>query len=330
VWDRLCELASANSPVVAEYWEHTQRGRGIPDSAFKYSTPYLFPDQPPARTFRTSGTTGASRGSVGYSAHGMELMELSIVENARRHIFAGLERPAVVRLVPSTQAAPQMVMAYGMELIATEFGDPELSAVVVTDQGLDTALFTEVLQRAVDADVPVVLIGASFTFVGACEMLARQQFSCTLPVGSRVIDAGGFKGKVTTCHVEEMRAALASTLGVASGHFINLFGMTELASQLYDCADQPIGPLGERPKGREPFVEPRVLEPYYMTPSTEGYGLLEVLDLCLIDRPPAVLTGDLAIARPHGAAIIGRVRRDSNRGCSLAFEQLDKPQVVHA
>jgi Acyl-protein synthetase, LuxE len=320
IWTRLCELAIANSPVVADYWKMTERGRGIPDGAFKATQPYFFPDQPPARTFRTSGTTGGDRGSASYSPHGMDLMRLSILENARQHAVAGLERPAMIRFVPAECAAPEMVMAYGMELIVTSFGDPRLSEVVVGHDGIDYGRLVTALERVVAADLPAVLLGSSFAFVNTCTALIGMGRTFTLPRGSRVIDAGGFKGRSQAMEVDKLRAALRRCFGIAEDGFVNLFGMTELASQLYDTVDLPVGPLGERPKGGPAFVQPRVRDVETMALRTEGLGLLEVIDLCLVDHPPVLLTGDLAIANGHGPAIIGRAERGGSRGCSLAFE----------
>jgi hypothetical protein len=326
VHERLNALSVTNSHVVAEYWRCTRRGYPLPDSAFKQAPPYLFADQPPVREFHTSGTSGAATGKVGYSPRGMELMRMSILDNARRHVTAGLERPAIIRFVPSSLRAPTMVMAYGMELIATELGDPELSAVVVGRCGVDYDRLTTALERSCVNGRPAVLIGGSSAFANVCEHFAAIGQHFALPPGSRVVDAGGFKRQSSPLHVETLRAELSAVFGIAKGHYVNLFGMTELASQLYDHDDQPIGPLGERAKGSRPHVQARVLDAETMSPVTAGPnnkpGLLEVIDLCVLDRPPALLTGDLALAAPGGAAIVGRVERASVRGCSLSLDAL--------
>ena len=329
VWERLCDLAVANAPEVAAYWQRTERGRGIPDAAFKDAPPYFFADREPARSFRTSGTTGSLRGSASYSPRGLELMNLSILENARRHITAGLEHPAIIRFVPSARAAPHMIMAYGMELIAETLGDATLSDVVIGAQGLDHARLLATLGRVERAGVPAILIGASFAFVNICEQLERDGRRFALPAGSRVIDAGGFKGRAREIGVDEMRALVTRTLGIGPGGFVNLFGMTELASQLYDAHDVSVGPLGQRPKARLAFVEPRVRDVDTMALRPEGRGLLEVVDLCILDRPAAVLTGDWGIATPHGVAITGRIQRGQSRGCSLTLDEITGSTRVH-
>jgi len=330
LFERLCHLASTNSSTVRDYWGMTEVGRGIPDAAYKTSAPYHFRDSTPARTFYTSGTTAGARGRASYSDRGMELMRLSILASARRRITAGLDRPAVIRLVPPESAAPHMVMAYGMDLIATELGDAALSAVVVGAHGVDLALLQRVLERTTDRGVPAVLLGGSLTYASVCETLERRGVRFALPAGSRVVDAGGFKGAKTAVGAAALRALICRTFGIPDTDVLNLFGMTELASQLYDVSAIAVGPDGARPKGGLAFVEPRVLDPVSEDLLEVGPGVLEVRDLCIIDRPPALLTGDMAVATPAGVAITGRVERGQRRGCSLSLEHLTTRGLAYA
>ncbi|OBK24169.1 hypothetical protein A5634_04070 [Mycobacterium asiaticum] len=329
VLDRLNALSAANSTVIEQFWRATGFGYPIPDSAFKQSPPYLFSDQPPVREFHTSGTSGASRGRVAYSPRGLELMRMSILDNARRHVTSGMVKPPIIRFVPTCADAPTMVMAYGMEVIATELGDPELSEVVVGPQGVDYDRLATALDRVCVAGQPAVLIGGSTAFANVCEHFETRRRYFELPVGSRVVDAGGFKRQSSSLRVDTLRDALRRVFGFAEGHFVNLFGMTELASQLYDYADHPIGPLGERVKAGRPYVQIKVRDPHTMATIATGRGLLEVVDLCVLDRPAALLTGDLALAAPAGAAVIGRVVRNSARGCSLSLDALTAREEMH-
>lgn len=327
---RLVELTTRNAPAVASYWAHMGQEVGIPDSAFKGSAPYLFLDEPPARRFSTSGTTGQVRGVAAYSQRGLVLLEETIVHNAKRHILRTLEDPVILRLVPPEHMAPEMIMAYGMELIADCWGHPELSACLVGENGVDMALLMARLDAARAENVPVVLIGASFGFVNLCDALRGVGRSWQLPVGSRIVDAGGFKGRSRVVTVDALRDTLTATFGVTGTDLVNLFGMTELASQLYDAADVGIGPAGERPKGRTAFAWPQVRDAHTLALRTEGPGLLEVVDLAILDRPHRVLTGDRAVACAQGVAICGRVQANERRGCSLSLDELTAERTSHA
>jgi Acyl-CoA reductase (LuxC) len=306
VESRLRELARTNSEATATYWRAHEAGLGVPDSAYKATPPYLFPDQEPVRTFHTSNTTGSGTGRVPYTARGMDLMDMSILRNAGRHIMHDQDEPAVIRLVPSERSAPGMIMAHGMELIARRFGHPRLSGCVLRDSGIDHSTLFGLLNMSVAEQQPVVLIGATSLFVNLCQSLRGLGKSWELPSGSRLVDAGGHK-RTRQVTVEEIRTMAAEVFGIAPGGHRNLFGMTELASQLYDADDTAAGPSGERPKGSETFVRAQVRAPADLTLLDHGVGLLEVVDLCILDRPCAVLTGDWGLAGPTGTAVIGRV-----------------------
>jgi hypothetical protein len=321
VKERQRELSLVNSAKVGDYWARTSSGFGIPDCAFRDELLYLFPEEEPARIFSTSGTSGRRRGRAAYSPAGLALMNSSILKNAAAHIMSGLERPAFIRLVPTEEAAPEMVMAYGMGLIERAFADPGLSASVVGPSGVDNERLRTLLDRAVHAGVPVVMIGASLAFVNVCEQMERAGCRWELPEGSRMVDAGGFKSHFRTVGVDELRRLAFRSFGIAPENCRNIFGMTELASQFYDAADCPVGPNGERPKGSSDFARMRVRDPTSFALKDRGKGLLEVTDLCILDRPPVVLTGDIGIAAPTGVAVIGRIERKP-RGCSLVLDDL--------
>ena len=333
VLERLQELASTNNPVVGNYWRRFA-GVGIPDTAFRSSPLFHFERADVVARFRTSGTSGRSPGVAEYSKLGLDLMRSSIAANARRHLFRGLDRPAVVRLVPTPEAAPEVVMAWGMAFLAEKFGDPGTSVCAIGPGGLDLAVLGDALDRTVAQDRPVVLIGGSFLFVHLCDALRARRKSWALPAGSRMLDAGGFKGRSRELDVDTLRASIREVFGIAPEACTNLFGMTELASQLYDRpgVGGPIGPKGQRTKASLPFIQVRARDPYSWAVTTSGPGVVEIVDLCIIDRPCIVLTGDGGIASPEGVAITGRIVASEARGCALQFESAPAtaPSPVHA
>jgi hypothetical protein len=213
-----------------------------------------------------------------------------------------------------------MAIAFDMARVAESCGDPELSTAVVGPDGVDFDLLARRLDAAVAEGLPVVLVGATFAFVNICDALEAQGRSWELPPGSRMYDGGGFKGRSRVMRVDDLRAAVRRVFGIE--HHGNIFGMTELANMLYDAADTPVGPLGERPKGSHPAGGPKVRDPRTREHLTEGQGLLEVTDLSLLDRPHVLLTGDLGIAGPDGVAIAGRIAGSTSRGCSLTLDEM--------
>ncbi|MEV0679173.1 acyl-CoA reductase [Actinosynnema sp. NPDC050436] len=320
IHEQLTELAVANAPDVARYWKQVGTGVGVPDTAYKDGGPHLFPDEPPVRVFRTSGTTGSVRGSVRYSKLGLALKELAVRAGARRALLGDGVRPVVVRFAPTEQVAPDMAIAFDMARLQEECGDPALSTAVVGASGVDYPLLATTLDAAVAEGLPVVLVGATFAFVNVLDRLEAEGRRWELPAGSRLYDGGGFKGRSRVVSVDELRAAARRVFGVES--FGNIFGMTELANQHYDAVDVPVGPLGERPKPWLPVGGPRVRDPRTREYVAQGPGLVEITDLSLLDRPHVLLTGDLGIATEDGVAVAGRVAGSTSRGCSLSLDEM--------
>ena len=318
--EQLVELAVANSPDVARYWKQVGHGVGVPDAAYKDGGPHLFPDAPVARVFRTSGTTGSARGVVRYTAPGLELKAVALGARARRVIDTEPVRPVVVAFAPTEEAAPDMAIAFDMARILEACGDPRLSAAVVGADGVDFGLLESRLDAAVAEGLPVVLLGGTFAFVNICDALDARGRSWRLPPGSAVYEGGGFKGRSRVMNVADLRATVGRVFGVE--RFVNIFGMTELANQLYDAADTPVGPLGERPKASHVAGGPKVRDPRTREYLAEGTGLLEITDLSILDRPHVLLTGDLGIATHEGVAIAGRIAGSTSRGCSLTLDAM--------
>lgn len=149
------------------------------------------------RTFRSSGTTDPTRASQAhFSAGGLELMNLVVAEGARRALFAelGPRRLRLLVIAPAPEQAPHMIMGYGMAHLARVFG-AEGSRFLVGANGLDAAALCAEL-RGCEADGgPVALVGSSFGFVAFFDWLEAHGQRLALPEGSRLMDAGGYKGR---------------------------------------------------------------------------------------------------------------------------------------
>ncbi|MEX3556378.1 MAG: hypothetical protein VB131_07470 [Burkholderia gladioli] len=329
--ERLMDLAEANSSKVRAYWAATRRGCGIPDAAYRGDGLFHFDRSHIVRSFRSSGTSGRTAGYAHYSPRGLDLLDRSILASGARIGFEGLDRPTVIRLVPDTDAAPHGIMSYGMALLSRHFGDASSSACVIGEHGVDEALLRRRLGAAIAEQRPVVLIGGSFALANLCDRLEVVGESWVLPPHSRIIDAGGFKGRSRHLDVDTLRQALTDRFGVDGAAFLNIYGMTELASQLYETAS--LTGRDEHVKSPTPYVAGRIRDPGTFDLKAAGAGLLEVVDLCIIDRPHVVLTGDWGYASPHGVAIAGRVPGSVSRGCALTHESpatLDaSPEVNH-
>jgi hypothetical protein len=159
------------------------------------------------------------------------------------------------------------------------------------------------------------MIGGSFGFVNFMERLTPET-TLRLPPGSRLLDAGGFKGRSREVNRFEFMDMVEASFGIPRSHIFNLYGLTELASQFYSQGDSP-----KRPPHwtRALVVDPLTLEA--AGPDSRGVPLL--FDLANVSRPLAILTDDIAEPAGNGGFhVLGRASGTAPRGCSLNLERL--------
>ncbi|NDY41403.1 hypothetical protein G3N55_00865 [Dissulfurirhabdus thermomarina] len=284
----------------------------VPLAAFKRRV--IYGGGPPVRTFRTSGTSGRGRGSAPFDADDLALMDRSILANAGAHLFADGARARFFMLVPPPEEAPEVIMAYGMRVIADRFGLGEpfyavRRGVLELEAGLETLA---AWRREKD---PVCLVGGSFGFVNFMDAAAGRRPG-PLPEGSRLLDAGGFKGRSRELDRTAFVAEASGFFGLDPDRCYNLYGLTELASQFYS---RNRGPKVPPPWARARVVDPLTLEE--VLPGRTGVPLL--LDLANVSRPMAVLTDDIAVNLGGGRFdVVGRASGAAPRGCSLSLEEV--------
>jgi hypothetical protein len=141
--------------------------------------------------------------------------------------------------------------------------------------------------------------------------------------------AGGFKGRSRVVSGAELRDQIEQRLGVPTDHCVNLLGMTELASQLYDDTLRA-SVAGRAPtpgKVNPPWTRTVVVDPITLEPVPDGEpGLLVHLDLANIERPAAIRTLDvgrvLVDEAGRGFEVLGRTHDAEARGCSLSIDDL--------
>lgn len=280
-------------------------------------------------TFQTSGTSSAQKGTVQMGASGLRVMAASIRSNARTMLFPE-PAPAtrVLVLAPPPTQVPSMIMAHGMAQLVNDHGLPG-SRFLVGPDGLDRAgLMGELHASARGDGPPLTLIGASFGFVHLLDGLAAAGARLSLPAGSRLMHAGGFKGRSRVVSEDDLLEAFSEHLGLPAERCVNLLGMTELASQLYDSVlrDDAATP---RSKVCPPWVRTEVVDPTTLAPVPNGTrGLLRHTDLANLTHPFCVQTDDLGERLADGPGgevrfrVFGRATPDGSRGCSLTAEDL--------
>jgi hypothetical protein len=220
-----------------------------------------------------------------------------------------------------------MIMAHGMRHLMNKFGDPA-SGFFAGKDGLELPRLLAAIERACEEHAPVCLIGASFGFVHLIDSLqTRERLPLTLPPQSRLMDAGGYKGRSRELTPEDFRGLVARSFGLQDEYIVNLLGMTELSSQIYDDT-LALATQGQPSTGRRK-VSPHWVRTHVtsiddpLRDADDGeVGILAHYDLANFSRPFALLSDDLGRALPGGFRILSRIKSSEPRGCSVSIDEL--------
>jgi Acyl-protein synthetase, LuxE len=308
----------------------------VPAQAFKHYTLFAADPDAVACTFRSSGTSDRKRSSEAhFSRAGLELMDTAVSAAARARLFPDGRRTRILVLAPPPERVPHMIMVHGMAHLVKTYGI-DGSRFVAGPGGVDFAALWSELAGCQQAGVPVSLLGASFAFVHFFDWMEQGGRRLALPAGSRLLDAGGYKGRSREISRHTFVCWAARMCGVHRESVMNLLGMTELASQIYDWIPQGAPPRTTRMKlpprwVRTELVDPRRPERGRSAAVDDGeVGLLRHLDLANVERPLVVQSEDVGRGVTAGAGssakrgfeILGRAQGAEPRGCSLSAEEV--------
>jgi hypothetical protein len=260
-------------------------------------------------------------------------MDVAVATAARARLFPDGRRTRIFVLAPPPERAPHMIMVHGMAHLVRTYGI-DGSRFVAGPNGVDfAALWTE-LAACQQAGVPVSLLGASFGFVHFFDWMESEGRRLALPAGSRLLDAGGYKGRSREITRNAFVSWAARMFGLHRESVINLLGMTELTSQVYDWLAPGAPARTSRMK-----VPPRWMRTELVdlrrpdgaeSVDDRGIGLLRHLDLANVERPLVVRSEDVGRSLSAGAGsaarrgfeILGRAKGAEPRGCSLSADDL--------
>lgn len=276
--------------------------------------------------FESSGTTNKPRSRNHHSDESLELYHVSLLPWFQRHVLPETvdecddtrRRWNFISLTPPPSQAPHSSLIHMLATVSSEcwfkwvqfVGQPDTSG----GWALDVRACLAVIERSCVEQRPVTLAGTAFNFVHLLDALDTQ--TLRLPVGSRVMETGGYKGRSQELSRDELHVAIATKLGVRRDHIITEYGMTELGSQAYDqVADHP---SPERTLKFPPWARAVVISSETGCELAEGEsGLLHLFDLANAFSVVAVETEDMAVRRATGIELLGRQPQAEPRGCSL-------------
>jgi hypothetical protein len=313
---RLCEARRVTPDSLTD-WRQIP---AVPTTAFKELE--LTSLAPGERTvvFHSSGTTEHRPSRHFHNADSLAVYEASLRLWFARHLLAragDLLSPArFLSLAPPPGLAPHSSLVHMFGCVSAAFGGPgsRFLASVGADNAwsLEASAALGALREAERAGESVVLLGTAFMFVHLLDELERRGESLALPVGSRVMETGGYKGRSRELPKAELHALITARLGVPPEFIVCEYGMSELSSQAYSLITNHS--FFRFP----PWSRALVISPETGRQVADGEtGLLHVFDLANVRSVLAIQTEDLAIRRGDGFDMLGRAARAEPRGCSL-------------
>jgi hypothetical protein len=229
----------------------------------------------------------------------------------------GTPRLPMAILFPTEEALPNSSLAHYLALAVTHFGTED-SATFVTPEGMDSAGLRAWLRDHVASGTPCAVLGASYAFVHLMDELARDGERFRLPAGSRILDTGGYKGHSRELPLEAFYEGLAADFGVPRERCINMYGMTELSTQLYDDGNVLVPSVKSGPH----WIRSRLVDPLTGREVAPGErGVLVHCDLGNFNSVTSILTEDVGVAAGAGFLLLGRAEGAQAKGCSLAVEE---------
>ena len=322
----LLEVQRKHFPELKRYLEVMGIGTGepwwkqaAPVALYRRTSLFAGTSQDVVATFLSSGTTDPTRRSrAPFSQPGLDLMAVAIEVAAQRFLFPDGCFTRILVLAPPPTAAPSMIMAWGMNHLIGKFGLPG-SHFLLGPGGLEPSVIFHELRSCAEDGVPVTLIGASFGFVHLLDEADARGVQLILPPGSRAMDAGGFKGRSREIRPAQLVESVQFHFGV--NVVVNLLGMTEMASQLYE--DTLARPHTRGIKVDQAWTRTVVVDPDTLERVEPGeVGLLVVLDLASVERPCVIRTSDLGREVHGGFELMGRASGEDSRGCSVSVDEL--------
>mgnify|MGYP003577327584 CR=1 FL=1 len=309
---RFCQMRGV-TPRTVRSWRDIP---AVPISAFKEVTLGIARADSAERVFMPSGTTRGDMRARHYHPT-LAVYDASMTRNFARRFMQGSDRLRMAILFPDEAALPNSSLAHYLALAHSHFGTAD-SFHALGPEGLRIAALRKMLREAETTGTPCAILGASYSFVHLLDELARDSETFRLPAGSRLLDTGGYKGQARELPLDAFYEALSATFGVPRSHCINMYGMTELSTQLYDDGNAVVPSVRSGPH----WIRSRLVDPLTGQDVPHGErGILVHCDLANFNSATTLLTEDVGRAVEGGFLLLGRAEGAQAKGCSLAVEE---------
>lgn len=290
----------------------------MPTAGFKELVLSTFPLKNTLRVFKTSGTTGQAHGAHFFDT--LALYEAAALPVFQRYLMPDGGKPAFFFLISPPREAPHSSLSYMMGLVNRRFASGRGRFYVKGGEALYQRLYDDLqVERR-----RVFMLATAFALKGFLDFLKAKKATLRLASGSRLMETGGFKGRVKEVSKDRLYAECQKRLGLKKTFCVSEYGMTELSSQFYDTtlADAMMkikrAPFKEGPA----WTRTLVTDPRTGREAARGRrGLLRHIDLANRGSVLAVQTEDRGRRAGEGFELLGRARGAETRGCSLNYEE---------
>lgn len=244
------------------------------------------------------------------------LMRQVQIETARRYLFPDTSAMKMLFFVPLPRMAPGMVIASGLERFRQEFGAIG-SRFLISFTGLDLKGFVKDLRVAEQSGQPLTILGATHGldyFMAAC---LKAGIGFRLPVGSRIMDSGGFMGRYVATPPEQFFLNCERVFGISRNYCVNALWICESSTVYFDAllADTVAGEAGERRKIPPPWTRVLIVDSLTFRRVKPGEtGLIRLYDLTNRGMAAVVQTDKMGYETGDGFEIIGKLDRSDPQG----------------
>lgn len=168
-----------------------------------------------------------------------------------------------------------------------------------------------VLREAEKENYPVEILTTSYAAVNLMDYLKEKGLSFQLPLGSFMIDTGGYKNRSRSVTRQEFVQLAEETLGILCH---SEYGMSEMSSQFWYDPETELYAV-------PPWVRVRVVDP--MSLEDDPNGIAVIYDLANLWSSCVLQTEDLGRVHQDGRYFepLGRAQGAVAKGCSLAAER---------
>ncbi|MDQ0337433.1 acyl-CoA synthetase (AMP-forming)/AMP-acid ligase II [Caldalkalibacillus uzonensis] len=314
------------SPVSVKHFTEIP---AVPINAFKEAILSACPIEEAEAIFMTSGTTNPAKKGKHYHRD-LDIYDLSMQRYFKPNILPDREQIKMAILFPPEEDMPNSSLAHYLRLALDMFGTED-SRYVVQSNHFDLDLLIDMLRASEQKDEPVLVIGATFSFIHFLDHCKQEGLTFKLPQGSRVMDTGGAKGRSREILPHQFKQEMSILFSIPEAYCVNMYGMTELSSQFYDQnlyhavnADHTANQTESVNNVKVPphWVRTLVIDPVTYKPKPCGeQGIIVHYDLANLNSVLAIMTEDMGRSTLNGFELLGRATGAEAKGCSLAVEE---------